>query len=711
MGEVVEAWDTLLGRKVALKSLTAPYAAAILRFMREAQLQARVTHPNVCRIYDVDASGEVPFIAMQLVQGPTLLQAAQELSVDAAVEILHSVALAINAAHRLNLIHRDIKPSNILLEPDGMGGWNTYVADFGLAKDLGAEVPSQTHVPMGTPEYMPPEQQRGDTGAMGPAVDVYSLGATLRAVLELGRGGARAFLGDSQSSATWRALPRKLRIIIARCMEERPQDRYRSAGELADDLRRFLDGEPLLAQRGSWHRELRRNIRRHPALVASMAVFLVLGAGFAAWSVRLAARGQRQAALAQRFALDARDLENRMRIERLIPVHDLRPAMAHMLGRLDRIRRDMAALGPEAQGPGNLALGRGYGALGELDRALAALEMAWRGGYATPEVAYALSKVHSDYCLRLDDGELAVAPGASHDALWSTHLGNARAFFNLAQGATWEPMELGEAGLLNQEGAYAASLAKARKAFKEAPWLYEAKVEEARALTGLGLERLARRQEQAALSLFREAGLAAQVAQDIGHSDETCYLVDLDWRLHRLERPGQAPAAILAGLEEAEPLADKALAIRPDSPAAFSAKIHLVLRRASAMAEAGRDPEPELRRAERYLAPSAEHPAMEQLVYRSRRWSQCIRAEFRMARGAGPGTELDWALEEEGGGIWNLEALILKARWQARHRRDPGPALQVFWSHQGIALNRNELPRKQVLQAQARQLGAGWTWR
>jgi hypothetical protein len=96
---------------------------------------------------------------------------------------------------------------------------------------------------------------------------------------------------------------------------------------------------------------------------------------------------------------------------------------------------------------------------------------------------------------------------------------------------------------------------------------------------------------------------------------------------------------------------------------------------------------------------------MKPLVNLSRLWSQCIRAEYRMARGAGPGAELDWALEGADGGIWNLEALILKARWQARHRHDPGLSLQAFWAHQGIVLTRNDLPRKQALQAEARQLG------
>ena len=692
-----EAWDTLLNRRVALKSLTVAYAAAILRFMREAQLQARVTHPNVCRIYDVDASEGVPFIAMQLVQGPNLLQAAPTLKVAEAVEILHAVAQAINAAHRLNLIHRDIKPSNILLEPDGLGGWNAYVADFGLAKDLADETITQTRVPMGTPEYMPPEQQRGDAKAMGPAVDVYALGATLGAVLEM---------VQPQGTRRGRELPRELRIIIARCLEERPRDRYHSAGELAEDLRRFLDGEPLLAQRGSRRREIRRTIRKHPALAASLGMFLLLGAGFGTWSANLSARGQRQAVLAQRFALDARDLENRMRIERLIPIHDMRPAARQMRASLDRIRQDMAGLGPEARGPGNLALGRGYEALGDLDQALAALEAAWGAGYTTPDVAYALCKVHCDYGRRLGESALSGDPGGYLGLRRARHLAAARSFFAQAAGSTWEPLALGEAGLLVQERAYASGLAKAREVFREAPWLYEAKVEEARALEGLGLERQVRGETRAALSLFREASLAAQVAQGIGHSDEAGYLADLDWRFHALERPGLTLGAVLAGWLEAEQLADKALQIAPDSPGAISAKATVLLRRASALAEAGRDPEPDLRRVDRYLEPASGLPGLEPLMLLRRRWVQCIRTQYRMAQGKGPGNDLDWALDEPAGGILGLEALILKARWQVDNHQDPRRCLATFWAHQGPGLGRYELPRQAALAAEARLLEA-----
>jgi hypothetical protein len=482
---------------------------------------------------------------------------------------------------------------------------------------------------MGTPEYMAPEQKRGDAGAMGPAVDIYALGATLSVVLGLSRGMARSGwrqgAQDGQTTAPARALPRKLRVIVARCLEERPQDRYHSAGELAEDLRRFLDGEPLLAQRGRRYRELRRTLRRHPALAAALAACLMLGAGFTAWSVRMGARSHRQVALAQRFALDARDVEHRMRIERIIPTHDIRPTLLQMQQQLAQVRADMATLGPEAQGPGNLALGWGYTALGRLDLALEALDAAWQGGFATPDTAYALCKLHCAYCRRLAPWGVS---GRALEALAESrarHLRAARDFFTQASGENWEPPQLGEAGLLIQEGAYEDGLAKAREAFLEAPWLYEAKVEEAQALQGLGLRRLDLGEEKAALSLFREASLAAREAQAIGESDEVCYLVDLGWRFRLLAADRHSRAAVQAAWAGAGRLVDRALAIRPDGPQGVAAKTELMLARAWALAAAGRDPEPELRQAERFLAPWSEQPELGQLVAQARTRIQDLR--------------------------------------------------------------------------------------
>jgi serine/threonine-protein kinase len=637
MGEVFEAWDSLLHRRVALKTLTVDHAGAILRFVREAQLQARVSHPHVCRIFDVDAAGALPVIAMQLVEGPNLHQAASALRVEEVVEILAAVAMAINAAHRLNLIHRDLKPSNILLEPDGMGGWSTFVADFGLAKDLAAEGLSESQGMMGTPEYLAPEVRQGDRRAVGPATDIYAMGATHRTVLSLSRGmgatcgaaaGGRGPLVETP--AAWDALPRKLRTIIARCLEERPQDRYPSAGELAEDLRRFQDGEPLLAERGEWRRAIRRFIRKHPTWTASLGLTLLLGAGFLAWSSSLAARGYRQAALAQRFALEARDMENRLRVERLIPAHDLRPAIAELQKGLDRIRADMARLGPEALGPGNLALGRGYCNLGNLDQARRVLTAAWRGGYRTPEVAYALSKVACYTCFTLMDraetGDLEIPL----ETAMAEPRKEARAYYALSQGQTWEPRELGQARMHFLEREFLAGVRCARAAFQQNPWLYEAKVEEAFCFAYLGADRQKQGDFQAAQSLYREASLAARTAQTIGQSHSSCYLSDMEWRFHWLQNPHLTHAERLEHLEAAERLADQLLTLHPDSPRPLCSQVHVLIRRAAVRAERGLDPEPELRRAERLLDPAADRPDFQRMVALKRRQIEEVRRKARV---------------------------------------------------------------------------------
>jgi len=638
MGEVFQAWDGLLHRRVALKTLSVPYPGAIQRFMREAELQARVSHPNVCRIFDVDASSEVPVIAMQLVEGPNLLQAAPGLGIEEVVEILGAVAMAINSAHRLNLIHRDLKPSNILLESDGMGGWASYVADFGLAKDLAAEGGTETQGVLGTPEYLPPEVKLGKGAVVGPGSDIYALGVTLQTVLGLCGGIRPAGADDAPPGepAPGADLPPKLQSIIARCLEERPQDRYHSAGELAEDLRRYLDGEALLAERRDWGRELRRFIHRHPTWTASLGLTLVLGVGFLGWSSRAAARNHRQAALAQRFTLEARDIENRMRLERVIPAHDLLPAIAESHKGLDRIRAEMARLGPVAQGPGNLALGRGYCALGDLDQARLVLESAWQGGYRTPDVAYALAKVACFSCFMLMDRAEMVDLEEPLESAMATHLQDARTFSVLSQGQTWEPVGLGEARLLFLEGEFAQAVKVARATFQQNPWLYEAKVEEAFSLTYMGASRQEQGDFQGAGSLYHEASLAARQARTIGQSASSAYLADLELRFRWLQSPGLSYAERLAQLDQAEWLSDQLLLLRPDSPRALCSKAFVLIRRAATHAGHGLSPEPELQRAERLLTPAADRPDFRRMVALKRKQILEVRERAKGGGGARP---------------------------------------------------------------------------
>lgn len=658
MGEVFEAWDLLLGRRVALKTLTLPHPAAILRFLREAQLQGRVSHPGVCRIFDVDAAGAMPVIAMQLVQGPNLMQAASGLGLEEVAEILAAVAAASHSAHRLGLIHRDLKPSNILLEPDGMGGWSSYVADFGLAKDLAEPGLTQSQGAMGTLEYLAPELQPGQGGAASPGSDIYALGVTLRTVACLARGPEPATVPAlAVGPARWRALPRKLRMIVDRCLEERPGDRYPSAGALAEDLRRFLDGEPLLAERGQWRRGALRLARRRPALAAALGLGLLMGAGFLGWTRAVTVRSRRQLALAQHFALEARDLENRLRVERLTPVHDLGPAITRMQEGLDRVRAEMARLGPEAQGPGNLALGRGYCYLGDLKQARLVLDAAWQGGYRTPEVAYALSRAECfAYFRLLDRADMGDLEAPLEPAL-AAHRKEARAYFDQSRGQAWEPNDLGEARLAYLEGDFPGSVRHARAAFRQHPWLYEAKMQEAFSLDAMGAARQQRGQLGAARSLYQEASLAAKVARSIGRSDPHCYLADMEWRFHWLLNPDLSHAERIDQLREAGILADRLLELQQDSPRALCSKVFVLVRRAGILAGRGLDPEPDLRRAERLLDPAAERPACRTMVDLKRRQIEEIRRTAdlprpdgtasagtgRLRHGTGPIRQAQWA--------------------------------------------------------------------
>jgi eukaryotic-like serine/threonine-protein kinase len=396
MGRVLRARDLRLGRFVALKLLHRRDPDSERRFLREAQTQARVDHPAVCKIFEVGADAERPYIAMQLVEGRTLAEA-REMTLRERVAIGIEIAGGVHAAHRLGLIHRDLKPGNILVERDDDGRWRAFITDFGLALELDAANP-QTQAIVGTPHYMAPEQARG-LRTIDHRADVYGLGATLFSMLT-GRLPFEGPAGDVLAAVMAGtppslrrvdpSLPRDLETIVARCMEREPAHRYPSARAVAEDLARFQRGEPILARPPSLLYRGRRFAARHRAIVAvtALAVTGLLGAGAVALRERQDA-GQR-AALAQRFGQDVERVETVLRAGYTLPLHDVRREKAQVRARMERMRAEMARLGPAAAAPGHYALGRGALALGDLALARRHLEEAWRRGLRTPEVAYAL---------------------------------------------------------------------------------------------------------------------------------------------------------------------------------------------------------------------------------------------------------------------------------------------------------------------------------
>ncbi len=264
MGIVYRARQVGLDREVAVKMiLRGPLASGVdrQRFRVEAEATARLEHPNIVSVYEVGESRVGPYFSMKYIRGRTLasLVAAQPLPPRKAARILAAVARGIGFAHQHGILHRDLKPSNILVDQHGQ----PMVTDFGLAKHTGqGAVITQTGDILGTPAYMAPEQAAGDRGQVGPASDVYSLGAILYYMLT-GRPPFQAvatvdtlLMVLEQDPVPPRMLnpqaDRDLEMIALRCLQKPADLRYPTANDLASDLEAYLKGEPIAARGGQF---------------------------------------------------------------------------------------------------------------------------------------------------------------------------------------------------------------------------------------------------------------------------------------------------------------------------------------------------------------------------------------------------------------------------------------------------------------------------
>jgi tetratricopeptide (TPR) repeat protein len=288
MGIVYQARQLRLNRTVAIKMILAgDYAPpeAVKRFLAEAESVARLHHPNIIQIFALGEHAGRAYFEMEYVAGGSLadrIGGAQWPPQDAA-RLVETLARAIGEAHRLAVIHRDLKPANILLSSEG----TPKIADFGLAKCLDSEMGvTRTECIVGSPSYMAPEQTGQRSSPIGPAADVYSLGAILYELLT----GRPPFQATSvletlalvksvepiAPTRLRRGLPRDLVTICLKCLEKEPTRRYPTGVELAEDLRRFDAGETISARPVGWHERLWRWCRREP-VVACLAVGLLAG--------------------------------------------------------------------------------------------------------------------------------------------------------------------------------------------------------------------------------------------------------------------------------------------------------------------------------------------------------------------------------------------------------------------------------------------------
>ncbi len=326
MGVVYRALQVSLKREVALKMIRAASQDGpeqLARFQAEAEIVARLRHPNVVQIHEIGTHKGQPFLALEYVDGGSLAERLRDASLPAAVaaELVETLARAMHSAHQRGIVHRDLKPANILVRSVATEATESTekkpiacsvcsvssvakITDFGLVKQLDAEAGhTQSGAIMGTPSYMAPEQAAGKVKEIGPATDVYALGAVLYEALT----GRPPFRGQStldtleqvrsQEPVAPRHLqpkvPRDLETICLKCLRKEPRQRYATAVALADDLRRFREGRPIRARPVGKVERLGKWARRNPvlAVLTGVLVITVLGlvgiSGYLFWTLQV----------------------------------------------------------------------------------------------------------------------------------------------------------------------------------------------------------------------------------------------------------------------------------------------------------------------------------------------------------------------------------------------------------------------------------------
>jgi WD40 repeat protein/tRNA A-37 threonylcarbamoyl transferase component Bud32 len=359
MGVVYKARQRKLNRLVALKMILAGQLASaqdVQRFYTEAEAAAQLDHPGIVPIYEVGEHAGQHYFSMGFVEGDSLAAKIKDgpLPPREAARLIEQVARAVDYAHRRGIIHRDLKPANVLLDRDGL----PKITDFGLAR----MVANESHLTVsgqvvGTPSYMPPEQAAGKSEQIGPAADVYAVGATLYCLLA----GRPPFQAASVMETLKQvleqepvpprqlntAVPRDLETICLKCLQKDPTRRYPSAEAVALDLAHFLAGEPIQARPISkterWWRWFRRNpvLAGLTAAVATLLVVVAVSATVAAVQFRLVAHQEEQR---RNEAENRADSETKAKEQKEADLYLHRIALAHRELSVDNLSRAQGLL-------------------------------------------------------------------------------------------------------------------------------------------------------------------------------------------------------------------------------------------------------------------------------------------------------------------------------------------------------------------------------
>ncbi|HEX7810105.1 MAG TPA: hypothetical protein VF608_15325, partial [Thermoanaerobaculia bacterium] len=347
---------------------------------------------------------------------------------------------------------------------------------------------------------------------------------------------------------------------MQKCLEKDPQRRYDSARALAEDLRRYLDGEPIEARRTTFLYRWAMRARKHPTIATLLAIASVAVLASIAWAVTTSVQSSNRQQAAQRFGQEIERMEAIARYSAMLPLHDVQRERRWIRDRIARIDGEMKSMSKTSRGPAQYAIGRGYLALHDWTRSREHLELAWAEEYRTPEVAYALGRViGAQYEDALEDAERianADARAARRKQIATQYRDPALEWLRRGKGTGSDSPAYAEGLIALYEERFDVALERARKAFRDVPWLHEAKKLEGDIWMSRGIAQSNSGEDDAAIASFNRAGDAFREAESIAASDESALLGDAErWfrmMLVAINR-GEDPAPLMSkGLAVAE---------------------------------------------------------------------------------------------------------------------------------------------------------------